>query len=292
MNLQCFDLNLLRVVEAVLSEGSASRAAHRLRLSQPAVSQALRRARDAFGDPLLVRHGNRLLPTPRGTALRLELQAMLRRIEALLAPAEFDPSTSSREFTLASSDLGQVLVLPRLIARVAREAPLSRLKVVPPPGRMDPEQAPDLLIMGAPPPDGAFRWRVLFEDRFVLLARRDHPAMLGPLSTDSFVRLPQVLVSPRAEGFEGPVDTALQKVGLRRHVAVMLTNFMTLPMVLVDSDLVAAVPQRFAELPFVQSLCASRPLPIEAPSFTMKLVWHVARGSDPALAWLIDRFSA
>lgn len=290
MDLQRLDLNLLRIVDAVLREGSVSRAAIRLNLSQPAVSQALQRARDAFGDPLLIRHGNRLLPTTRGAALLPELRSILGRIEGLLVPSAFDPSTATRSFTLASSDLGQILVLPPVIARVAREAPLCRLKVLPPPSRTEAANAADFLVMGADAPDGAYRWRVLFEDRFVLIARHGHPALDGPLGAEAFARLPQALVSPRAEGFDGPVDVALGRAGLRRHVAVMLTNFMILPAVLVESDLVAAVPARFADLPAIRAQCGSRELPVDVPPFAMKLVWHATRDGDPALRWLNGRF--
>ncbi len=180
MDLRRVDLNLLLLVDALLAEGSASGAARRLRLSQPAVSQGLKRAREIFGDPLLARHGNRLLPTARAMALRPELQAILRRIEGVLTPAAFDPATATRDFVLASSDLGQALVLPPLIARVSREAPSCRVKVVPPPAHLDAVDRIDLLVMGAPVTQGPIRWRTLFEDRFVLLARRGHPVLTGP----------------------------------------------------------------------------------------------------------------
>jgi DNA-binding transcriptional LysR family regulator len=286
MELRRIDLNLLLLVDALLAEGSASRAARRLRLSQPAVSQGLKRAREAFGDPLLARHGNRLLPTPRALALRPELEAILRRIEGVLKPSEFDPLTARRDFVLASSDLAQMLALPPLIARISREAPGCRVKVVPPPARLEAADPFDLALIGAPISGGALRWRTLFTDRFVMLARAGHPALAGPLPLEDFARRPQALVSPRAEGFEGPVDGALARLGLRRQVAVMLHAFMTLPPILVESDLIAAVPLRFAELPAVRALCGHRELPFEAPRYAMKLVWHAARSADPALQWL------
>ena len=126
MDLRRVDLNLLRLVEAVLREGSASRAARILRVSQPAVSQGLRRARDVFGDPLLARHGNRLMPTPRGVALLPELRDILNRVESVLVPIRFDPAKAERDFVIAAGDLAQVLVLPQLIARIANEAPQCR----------------------------------------------------------------------------------------------------------------------------------------------------------------------
>jgi DNA-binding transcriptional LysR family regulator len=291
MDLRRVDLNLLRLVDAILHEGSASRAALRLRLSQPAVSQGLRRAREVFADPLLVRHGNRPLPTPRGTALRPEIRAILDRIEAVLSPAAFDPASARRDFVLAASDLGQMLVLPALIARVAREAPSCRVRVVPPPGRLDMVEDIDLVLMGAPVQAGPFRWHEVFADHFVLLARRDHPALTGPMSAARFAGLRQAIVSPRGEGFQGPVDAALARLGLRREVSVMVTNFMALPAILVESDLVAAVPLRFAELGPVQMLCHHRDLPVDRQDYTMRAIWHAARHEDPGLAWLRDRLT-
>jgi DNA-binding transcriptional LysR family regulator len=290
MDLRRVDLNLLLLVDALLTEVSASRAARRLRLSQPAVSQGLKRAREAFGDALLARHGNRLLPTPRAIALQPEIRGILERIEGVLTPSAFEPATATRDFILASSDLGQALVLPSLIARVSREAPSCRVKVVPPPARLDAVDQCDLAIMGAPVTPGPVRWSTLFEDRFVLLGRRDHPALSQPLQLEAFTRLPQVLVSPRAEGFEGPVDVALARLGLRRQVAVMLHSFMTLPGILADSDLVAAVPLRFAQLPLARESCSYWDLPLDVPRYAMKIVWHVTRTADPSLEWLRRQF--
>lgn len=286
MDLRRVDLNLLLLVDALLAEGSASRAAQRLRLSQPAVSQGLKRAREAFGDPLLARHGNRLLPTPRAVALRSEIRAILERIESVMTPATFEPAIATRDFILAASDLGQVLVLPALIERISREAPSCRVKVLPPPANLQDVDKFDFVVIGAPVPRGPLCWRTLFEDRYVLLARNDHPALTGPLCLEDVTRLPHALVSPRAEGFEGAVDDALARLGLRRHVAVMLHTFMTLPTILTTSDLVAAVPLHFAELPIVRTLCGYRDLPLEIPRYAMKIVWHTTKSTDPALEWL------
>ncbi|MEZ5913769.1 MAG: LysR substrate-binding domain-containing protein [Paracoccaceae bacterium] len=109
----------------------------------------------------------------------------------------------------------------------------------------------DLALMGAPETPGPLRWQVLYHDRFVLMARHDHPALARPISMEDFLRLPQALVSPRAEGFAGPVDAVLERQGLSRRVAVMVTNFMSLLSILAESDLVAAV-QRNALLSFHQ----------------------------------------
>lgn len=286
MDLRRVDLNLLRLVEAVLREGSASRAAVALRLSQPAVSQGLRRAREVFGDPLLARHGNRLIPTPRGTALLPELRAILDQVEGLLSPGRFDPAQATRDFVIGTSDLGQVLILPKLVAHVARQAPNCRIKVVPPPRDAIEAEGLDLALMGAPKTAGPLRWQMLFHDHFVLIARRNHPVLSSPLSMQVFLQLSQALVSPRSEGFEGPVDAALAKLRLKRRVALMVPNFMSLLPILLESDLVAAVPQRFADLPSVRETCGHCSLPLAAPGYAMKAVWPIARDADPSGNWL------
>jgi DNA-binding transcriptional LysR family regulator len=287
MNLRQFDLNLLRLLDAVLTEGSVSRAARVLRMSQPAVSQGLQRARDAFGDPLLARHGNRLLPTPRAQALQPELRAVLDRIGVLVVPSGFDPATAMREFVLAAGDLGQVLVLPPLVARIARDAPGCRVRIVPPPHDAEGMTVPDMVLMGAPVPPGPLRWRALFRDRLVMIARTGHPALGGTLTAAQFAAIPQVLVSPRSDGFAGPVDAALGRLGLRRRVAVMATQFAAVPPLLTHSDLVAAVPARFADLPQVQAVCGQRELPFDPPGYAMRMAWPLARQTDPAVVWLL-----
>ena len=286
MDLRRVDLNLLRLVEAVLREESASRAAQTLKLSQPAVSQGLRRARDVFGDPLLVRHGNRLIPTPRGSALLPELRAVLDRVETILSPTQFDPTRAVRDFVVGSSDLGEMLILPGLIAQMTREAPHCRIKVVPPPQNAEAAAEMDLALMGAPEMSGPLRRQVLYHDHFVLMARHDHPALARSISMEDYLALPQALVSPRAEGFAGPVDAALASQGQSRRVAVMVTNFMSLPSILAESDLVAAVPQRFAKLPWVRAHCTYQALPVDVPGFAMKVVWPMSLDADAASLWL------
>jgi DNA-binding transcriptional LysR family regulator len=246
----------------------------------------LRRAREVFGDPLLARHGNRLIPTPRGTALLPELRAILGHVEELLSPGRFDPAQATRDFVIGTSDLGQVLILPRLVALVSRLAPNCRIKVVPPPRDAIEAEGLDLALMGAPETAGPLRWKKLFHDHFVLMARRDHPVLSSFLSMQAFLQLSQALVSPRSEGFEGPVDAALARHRLKRRVAVMVPSFMSLLPILLESDLVAAVPQRFADLPMVRETCGHCALPLEAPGYAMKAVWPIARDADPAGNWL------
>jgi DNA-binding transcriptional LysR family regulator len=285
MTLRRHDLNLLVILEALLRHGSTSGAARELHLSQPAVSQALQRARDMLGDPLLLRTGRAMQPTARGIALRASLPDLLGRVADVLASPDFRPDLSNRTFTIASGDLAENTLLPRALASASKAAPGCRFEVIP--VRHDyGDEVPDLLLMGAAPPHGPWLSRELFSDRFVFLARKGHPALRGRLTLDAFCALSHVLVSPRGGGFSGPVDGALEAIGRRRSVTMSLPRFATLPRLLAKSELVAAAPQRFANLAFVKALCESRKLPFEVPPFTMKLVWHRSRDADPAQRWL------
>lgn len=285
MNWRNYDLNLLTTLEAVLREGSISAGARRLNLTQPAVSQALGRARVMFGDPLMVRSGRGLRPTRRGAELRDELGDLLGRIAALIEGPAFDPAKARRSFTIATSDLGEAIVLPAALGRLTSMAPGCKFDIRPP--RHDfGEDVPDLILMGAAPPKGSWRARDLFADRFVLMAAKGHPALKGPLTPQAFAALPQAFVSPRGDGAWGPVDAALAEIGLRRHVGLTLTRFSGLPAFLVESGLVAAVPSRYAALPAVTAVCAVRPLPVDVPPFTMRMVWHRSRDEDAAQQWL------
>jgi DNA-binding transcriptional LysR family regulator len=285
MKLRNFDLNLLVILEVVLAELSITRAAKRLHLSQPAVSQAMARARDVFGDDLIVRDGAHTTLTPLARRLVPQLKEFCSRAEGLLSPAEFDPASTQIDFSVCANDLSELLILPPLIANIARLAPGCRLIVRPPePQLMNPTI--DLAIIGAPVPQGAFATRDLYEDHFVMLTRLDHPAVDDRLSPEGFAALPHALVSPTGQGLIGPVDTALERLGLSRRIGLSVTRFTTLPQIVASTDLIACVPSRFAARSEVQTLCRVWPLPFESPRFTMRMVWHQLHDADPAHKWL------
>ena len=285
MKLRNFDLNLLVVLEVVLTEISITRAAKRLNLSQPAVSQALARARDVFGDDLLVREGAHMMLTPLARRLVPQLKEFCSRAEGLLSPTGFDPASAEIDFSICANDVTELLILPPLIAKVARLAPGCRLIVRTPEPHLI-NATLDLAIIGVPVPQGPFISRELFEDHFVILARPDHPAMDDKLTPEGFADLPQALVSPTGQGLVGPVDTALERLGLSRRIALSVTRFTTLPQIISSTDLITAVPSRFALWSEVQTHCRVWPLPFESPRFSMRMVWHQMHETDPAHAWL------
>jgi DNA-binding transcriptional LysR family regulator len=291
MNLRALDLNLLVILDALLREGGVTGAAARLNLTQPAVSIALRRARAVFGDPLLVRSGAGMRPTPVAEALAPRLAEALAGVSSLFAARSFDPATATRDFVLSASDLAEILVLPGLVSALYAAAPGVGLTVrsvdsVPLQSSEARDGQLDLTIGGMPLPGPPYLGAVLFEDDFVILARTGHPAMSRPLSVETFAALPQALVSPQGSTPGGPIDTALAGFGLKRRIALSLTRFAALPAVLAQSDLVACVPRALAARPAFSGPVCSHDLPFASPGYALRMLWHRRHDADPAHRWL------
>jgi DNA-binding transcriptional LysR family regulator len=290
MTVRAQHLHLLVVLHALLVEQSVTRAARRLNLTQPAVSQALARARRLFEDPLFQRAGTQMIPTPRARALADELEGWMQATRAILDPANFDPATEQREFVIGSNDLTELLLLPPVIAAIRREAPnislaLRSVESAPVTGREVREGQVDLILAGIAPPAG-FVERPLYEEHFVLLARRGHPILRGRLTPAAFAATPQALVSPQGIGNRGPIDDVLAGFGLARRIALSVTRFASLPALLAQSDLIAAVPSRLALRAETLAVCGATDLPFATPRFTMRLAWHHRFETDTAHRWL------
>ena len=295
MNLADFDLNLLRVLDALFIEQSVGRAAARLRLSQPATSNALARLRAALGDPLFVRGRQGMVPTPRALALRGPLTLALRQLqEALVPPEAFVPERASRTFVLAASDHAQLLVLPQLAAQLAHYPGLT-LRVVPLPRDFPtPElEAGELdLVLGVfdlSPGDQAprgLRRQVLVREHFVLVGRAGHPALRKPERLD--LSLPQLHVSPRG-GTEGRFE---RKTKLRRNVVLFTPHYLVAPWVLAGTGLIAALPERVA-LRFAEAFPLTVvPVPLPHEPLRVQQLWHPHRQEDPAHRWLREQVLA
>lgn len=289
-HLGAVDLNLLVVLQILLEERSVTRTAVRLGRTQSAVSRSLGRLRDLFADPLLVRDGGRLAPTPRAEALTGPLRRVLVDVEdQLLAADSFDPGRARRTFVLSSADYADALVLPGLAERVWRQAP--GVQLVHRGGAQSPSDAIDDfdLALGplGPAPTSRVRSRLLLVDPFVCLLRRDHPNA-GNLDLDAYAALGHVLVAPRGMP-GGIVDSALAARGLSRRVVVQVQNFSVAPMVVAGSDLVTTLPRtvavRAAEtLPLV---VVDPPLPL--PETRIHAVWHERWHHDPGHRWLREQ---
>ncbi|HET7714432.1 MAG TPA: LysR family transcriptional regulator [Bauldia sp.] len=287
-SLRGLDLNLLIVLKALIAEKSVTRAAALLGLSQPAASHALARLRKALGDRLLVRTPQGMEPTPRARAIAEPLERALADLaRAINRPGPFDPARARRRFRIATDDYHEIVLLPRLLARLWHEAPGIDIRVTPVSDRSGRDLAEgriDLIIdpvtvLGPLP--GAYAQRIL-DERFVCAVREGHPAVGKKLTLEVLVKLPHVLVAPAGRP-GGVVDAALTKLGLRRRVAVEIPHFLAVPAIVREIDAVATMPERIARA-FGAGLRILAP-PIDLPSFTIETVWHERHHGDPAHAW-------
>ncbi|PTL85007.1 LysR family transcriptional regulator [Vitiosangium sp. GDMCC 1.1324] len=282
------DLNLLVTLDVLLSEGSVARAARRLRLSPSAMSRALARLRETTGDPLLVRAGRGLVPTPRALELRERVNQLVQDAEAVLRPVNgLDLDTLVRTFTLRASEGFVESFGADLVARVARDAPGVRLRFV---QKADKDSASlrdgsvDLetgVVGKTTGPE--VRAQALFRDRFVGVVRPGHPLTKGKLTPARYAAGRHVFVSRRGLD-HGPIDEALKPLGLRRDVAVIVGGFSAALALARASDLIASVPERHTES--LRAGLRSFALPFPAPEVTVSLLWHPRQEGDPAHRWM------
>ncbi len=289
MNTNPRDLRLLLTLDTLLSEGSVTRAAQRLGVSQPALSAQLARLRALFGDPMFVTSGRRMVPTTRSEALREPLQRLLRDLDGLVREhTSFDPATASETVRLGGTDYVHAVVSSGLLARLSGRAPGIRMALMPfdaervwqelETGRLDAAIVTTFVVLNQA------KARFLLREDFVLVQRKGHPRGPTPPDLSEFCALDHILVSPEGGGFFGAIDRALDGMGRARRVAVSLPSFLLAPAVLGQSDLVCVFPRRLA-LDHAQSLDLL-PLPFAVPGFDLQLVWHPRRHHDPAHVWL------
>jgi len=284
------DLNLLITLDVLLAEGSVARAADRLQLSPSAMSRALARLRTVTGDPLLVRAGRGLVPTPRALELREQVRQIVQDAEALLRPTERpDLKLLVRTFTIRTSEGFVENFGPVLIARVGEEAPGVRLRFM---QKMDKDSA--LLRDGTVDLETGVvgktigpevRAQGLFRDRFVGVVRMGHPLMQGEITPDRYTAGKHVSVSRKGTEL-GPIDKALEPLGLARNIVTIVGGFSTALALARESDLIATVPERHTGI--LRDGMFTFPLPVAIPEITVSLLWHPRMDADPAHRWLRD----
>jgi DNA-binding transcriptional LysR family regulator len=282
------DLNLLVTLDVLLTEGSVARAAQRLRLSPSAMSRALGRLRETTGDPLLVRAGRGLVPTPRALELRERVGELVQAGEAVLRPAEaLNLKQLVRTFTLRTLEGFVENFGPDLIARVGEEAPGVRLCFVQKTnkdstslrdGTVDLETG---VVGKSTGPE--VRAQGLFRDRFVGVVRMGHALSQGEITPSRYAAGRHIGVSPRGLD-KGPIDEALKSFGLEREIATIVGGFSAVLALARASDLVASVPERHTGN--LRAGMHSFTLPIPAPEVTISLLWHPRMDADPAHRWL------
>lgn len=292
MNIKNLDLNLLRVLDALVSERHVTRAAERLFLSQPAMSNALNRLRAAIDDPVLVRGKGGMIPTPRAEALAGPVRDALASLEiALRASQQVVPAELQHTFNIAMADYYGLMLLPPLINRLRHEAPGVKISVI----SLNPS------IVGTQLADGSVDMALgildhlvpedlhsahLFHDDFICIARPDHPLIKGRLTLKKFLAAQHALISPKGGSFTGVVDDVLAKQGLKRDVVVSVPQFMLLPPVIRRTDLIATLPRRLAQ--HSGPTCELQLLkpPVELEDFDVYQVWHPRTDADPVQRWL------
>ncbi|MEW1678997.1 LysR family transcriptional regulator [Streptomyces noursei] len=289
------DLNLLRALDVLLQENSVTRAAERLGTSPAAASRTLARLRRTVGDPLLVRAGQRLVPTPRALELREEVGALLRRCDDVLRPgAGFDAVHLRRSFTVQAADLLLVGLAGALTERIHAEAPHVDVVFVPEAVEGGPALRQgwvdvELGVLGHLDPE--IRTRQLTRTTMVGVARRDHPLFDGRIDARRFAATDHIGISRLGKRL-GPIDSALAELGLRRRTAVVVPSHTSAMLLARDTDLVALCLADW--LPETVSALGLRafPLPLDLPPLDLGMAWHPRNANDPGHRWFRDRLAA
>jgi DNA-binding transcriptional LysR family regulator len=295
VHLNRIDLNLFVVFEAIYTEGGITRASRTLNLTQPAISHALGRLRDMFGDPLFEREGRMMVPTPLARSLIEPVRRSLRGLEITLNEvSRFDPATTVRSFTLSVRDVLESTLLPTLMQRVSAQAPQIDIAAV----RGDRKQLESELAMGTidaaidvflPVSPAIHRTRVAL-DPMVVVARKDHPALRrgNKLDLKTYLRLGHILVSSRRSG-PGLEDVELSRLGLQRRVRLRCQHYFSACRVVSQTDLMLTMPQGYAQVTNRQFGNVILPFPLELPTLDAYLYWHANVESEPANCWLREQ---
>ena len=295
MNTSSFDLNLLRIFDALMREQNVSRAAERLALSQPAVSNALGRLRELLDDPLLVRVGRRMQPTPRALALEAPIRGALRQIEQSLAAGEaFDPSDSRQRFSIAVTDYVELVCMPRLLERLSHRAPgigldIRHLGPGLPTEALDKGEL-DLVLGRFEEIPARFARRHWMSETLQLALRQGHPLVHDGLDLETFLGLRHLWV--HGGQTRGMVDQWLGEQGLSRQILYTTPNYLQAAHIVAGSELAAVLPtalaRHFAALLPLQLF----DLPFHLGPFHLEIVSLAQRQRDAALQWLIGEIVA
>lgn len=292
MNISTFDLNLLRVLDALLRECNVSRAAERLSLSQPAVSNALNRLRVLLDDPLLVRIGRSMQPTPRAQALAGPIRAALQQIEQSLSAGEvFDPARSKQRFSIAVTDYVELICMPRLIEQLSRLAPGIRIEIHHlspslPSEALDKGEL-DLVLGRFEEIPGRFARRHWMSETLLLAVREGHPFLAGELDLDSFLALRHLWV--HGGQTRGMVDQWLGEQGLSRTITYTTPNYLQAAHIVASSELAAVLPSQLARHFAALLPLRLHELPMPLGPFHLEVVHLSQRARDPALQWLVEQ---
>ncbi|MDB5967232.1 MAG: LysR family transcriptional regulator [Polaromonas sp.] len=301
LNFRTLDLNLLRVFDEVMAERSLTRAARNLSLTQPAVSNALRRLRETLGDELVQRSGQGMAPTPRALAIWPSVRDALQQLQASLAPSEFVPSTATSTFVLAMADATAAELMPGLIDILENEAPGVSMRVLPlttrDPRRLLEEETADLAVGHFPPVLAdltaraqtgeavAFSHLRLYDGEYVCVMRTGHPLASGPFTLNRFCAARHMLVSFSGRPY-GFIDESLASLGRERHVVLTVNQFFTAGRVVANSNLLTVLPRHFVRVTGIAEQLVLRPLPFDVAPVHVDAVWHRRSEQGSGHRWL------
>ena len=301
VNFRTFDLNLLRVFDEVMQERSLTKAALNLALTQPAVSNAMRRLRETLGDELLRRKGQILEATPLALAIWPAVREALSGLHSALIPGQFDAISATNTFVLAMADATAAELIPGLVAVMDQQAPGVSVRVVPLTTR-DPRKLLELgeadLALGYFPAaladlsaraqvgkGVAFAHQRLYDGHYVCVMRQGHPLASGPMTLSRFCTARHLLVSFSGRPF-GFIDEALASLGRKRRVVLTVNQFFTAGRVVANSDLLTVLPRHFVGVTGIADQFVLRELPFSVPTVHVDALWHHRFENDPAHLWL------
>lgn len=286
------EINLLLVFDAIMTEGSITRAAERLAMTQPAVSNAVSRMRGAWKDELFVKDGRNIQPTQYAQNLWKQVRSPLKELQEAVDPGQFDPSTATRSFRLAAADVLIDMVWRPLRQLIETQAPNINI-FAHPYNIVNGEQLlhdaeVDLVIGGAPSESRLIVNEHLFQVNYVCVMRPDHPLASGEFTLEQFANAEHLFVSLSGD-IEGIVDQVLMQFGLRRRVAMSVNHFAAVAPLLTDSNLIAVVPSTPVAKDILSGDLAVRLAPIDIPTKPVMCLWHRRQEQDLGLMWLRER---
>ncbi len=300
-NFRTLDLNLLRVFDEVMSERSLTRAARNLSLTQPAVSNALRRLRETLGDELVRRSGQGMEPTPRALTLWPAVRDALRQLQQSLAPDSFAPAEAESTFVLAMADATAAELIPRMVDIIETEASGVSLRVVPlatrdPRKLLDdevidvavgyfPAVLADLTARAQVGKAVAFAHQRLYDGEYVCVMRQGHPLASGPMTLNRFCGARHLLVSFSGRPF-GFIDESLATLGRQRRVVLTVNQFFTAGRVVANSNLLTVLPRHFVGVTGIADALVLRDLPFDVPRVNVDSLWHSRHEQSSAHRWL------
>ena len=297
MSFLSLDLNLLRVFDAVMSEQNLTRAAVRLAMTQPAVSNAIRRLRDSLNDELLIRTAHGVKPTPRAESLWPAVRRALAELQEAVAPHAFDVSQASATFRLAMADATAALLLPSLVRSIEKEAPGLNIRMVPLTTR-DPRPLllrgdvdlaigffPGVLAQLSGEPDTPIRHEQLYSGQYVCVMRKDHALTKKPLTLDAYCAANHLLVSfsGRARGL---VDEALAQIGRERRILLTVNQFFTAGRVVANSELITVLPRHLIASTGMSADLVACEVPFDMPEVHVDMLWHERDARSKAHKWM------